>query len=154
MGSVMKGRIVAITGGASGIGLSTAKLLASRGARISIADICQPKHLEKALAEVRAQAHGENDVMTHQCDVSRADQVRTWLNGTKRLWGRVDHVANVAGVWSRASIGNIEESDWDRVYNVNLKVRHNGIVHHESPERHVLTKIHRALCMSLENRPS
>lgn len=124
----MKGRIVGITGGASGIGLSTAKLLASRGAKISIADNCPPGHLEEALIEIRAMAHSEDDVTTYHCDVSKADQVCAWLEATTVRWGRLDHVANVAGVWSKSRIDEVKEEDWDKVIDTNLKVSYNRFV--------------------------
>ena len=47
----MEGKVVAITGGASGMGLCLAKLLASRGARVSIADLNE-KAIQEAASSV------------------------------------------------------------------------------------------------------
>ena len=60
-------RVAIITGGASGIGLATAKRIASEGGRIVIADR-NPRHLATAEKEVRAA--GAPDVWGAECDVS------------------------------------------------------------------------------------
>lgn len=120
---IMEERVVAITGGASGIGLSTAKLIASKGAKVSVADVCDQKELDRALASIQESAQNKSDVMTCRCDVSVAKQVTEWLEATKKKWGRIDHVVNAAGVWSESEIGKIKKVDWDRIIAVNLEVR-------------------------------
>lgn len=119
----MEGRVVAITGGASGIGLSTARLVASMGAKVSVADVCDQEELDRALATIQESAQNKSDVMTCSCDVSVAKQVTEWLEATKKKWDRIDHVVNAAGVWSESEIGKIKKVDWDRIIAVNMEVR-------------------------------
>lgn len=119
----MEGKVVAITGGASGIGLSTARLVASMGARVSVADVSDQEELDRALASIQESAQNKSDVMTCTCDVSVAKQVTEWLEATKKKWNRIDHVLNAAGVWSESEIGMIKKVDWDRIIAVNLEVR-------------------------------
>ncbi|KAM0714707.1 hypothetical protein Q7P37_009762 [Cladosporium fusiforme] len=118
--SIMLKGSVAITGGASGIGLALAQLAASKGAKVSFADVCERK-IEKALPLIRAHANNKDDVMAHQCDVSKGGDVRTWLKATRERHGHLKHVANVAGVWREGSTSEIEDKDWDRIMDVNLK---------------------------------
>lgn len=65
-------KVIALTGSASGIGLETAKLLASRGARLSLADIQEDK-----LKELQAQLESEYhvDVITTKVDVRKFGEV-------------------------------------------------------------------------------
>jgi len=121
----MKNQVIAITGGASGIGLSLAKLLLAQGARISIADASQA-NLTKASEELK-DAHEQ--LLFHQCDVRNLDQVQDWLKQTVDRFGRIDKAANLAGVTSKHDaydmIETLNEEDWDFVIGVNLT----GIMH-------------------------
>lgn len=119
----LEGKVVAITGGASGIGLATAKLLASRGAKISVADVHHQERLDKAAAEIEQSAPHKHDVAVSRCDVRDVAQVATWLKSTVNKFGRLDHVANIAGVWNAAAVDELEEQAWDYVIEVNLTVR-------------------------------
>lgn len=119
----MECKVVAITGGASGIGLATAKLLASRGAKVSVADVHQQERLDKAAAEIEQSTLNKDNVTVSKCDVRDVAQVATWLKNTVDKFGRLDHVANIAGVWNAASVEELDEQAWDYVIGVNLTVR-------------------------------
>jgi len=123
----MEGKVVAITGGGSGIGLALAKLLAKRGAKISIADVSQPS-LEKAAEAIKEAASSADEVLTCQCDVRNLSQVQSWLKQTVEKHGKLDGAANLAGVISRPGrqAGNPiieqDEDNWDFIIGVNLTV--------------------------------
>ena len=72
--SVFDNKVIAITGGASGIGLALAKLLASRGANVCIADISKV-NLEKAGAAIKEQASNPDTIATTQLDLRGPKQV-------------------------------------------------------------------------------
>jgi NAD(P)-dependent dehydrogenase (short-subunit alcohol dehydrogenase family) len=95
----MQSKIIAITGGASGIGLATAHLLASRGAHISIADVSQ-ENLDRAAQEIHA-ASKEAEVLALCVDVTKPEQVEKWVQKIMERWGRLDGAANLAGVIGR-----------------------------------------------------
>ncbi|KAL5418459.1 hypothetical protein PMIN04_007328 [Paraphaeosphaeria minitans] len=92
----LKDRVILLTGAASGIGLATAHVLASRGAKLSLAD-ANPAGLSAATHEIEERCPG---VALRTCvvDVRNEEQVRVWVEGAKEAWGRVDGAANVAGV--------------------------------------------------------
>jgi NAD(P)-dependent dehydrogenase (short-subunit alcohol dehydrogenase family) len=118
--SNLQGKVIAISGGASGIGLCTARLLASRGAKVSIADVQQ--NLLKVAVEEIEKAGGE--VIAVQTNVTDRRQVENWIEETVKKYGRLDGAANLAGVVGKnigiTSVENIDDDDWNFVLGVNL----------------------------------
>lgn len=119
--SSFNNKVIAITGAASGIGLATAKLLASRGAKLAIADV-QAKALEQAVSELKSA--GAPDVVSTVVDVSKNESVDSWIAETVKHFGRLDGAANVAGVEGKTQVlANLTEmlnEDWDFIISVNL----------------------------------
>ncbi|KPM41133.1 hypothetical protein AK830_g5384 [Neonectria ditissima] len=124
----LAGKVIAITGAASGIGLATAKLLASRGARISIADVSQAG-LETARKAIEAE-HGA-EVLAFPLDVRDYEQVLAWIAQTVARFGRLDGAANLAGVVPKSiggdggAIENQDFGEWEFVFGVNAT----GLMH-------------------------
>ena len=118
--SSFQDKVIAITGGASGIGLCTVRLLASRGARVSIADV-QEDLLSAAVREIEA-AGGE--AIAVKTDITDPKQVEHWIEETLRRYKRLDGAANLAGVVGKnigvTAVEDIEDDDWNFVLSVNL----------------------------------
>src|SRR6185436_17395555 len=94
------GGTAVITGGASGIGLATAKKLATRGLKVVIADREGPA-LYQAIRDLAAlAAGGEDEVMGFACDVSREDDIGKLAESTADKFGDVSFLMNNAGVGS------------------------------------------------------
>lgn len=94
----LEGRVIAITGAASGIALATAHLLASRGASISIADIRQ-EPLEAAVADIK-KSNPTVKIYAKAVDVKYGQEVGDWLDETIKHLGPLSGAANLAGVLS------------------------------------------------------
>lgn len=94
--ALFDGNVIAITGAASGIGLATAHLLASRSAKLSIADINASalEQAEKDLKEKFPDLHVHRYVL----DVSKEEEVQSWIENIIHLYGRLDGAANLAGI--------------------------------------------------------
>src|SRR5262245_6376063 len=85
------GKVVAITGGARGIGKCTAQALLRRGARVAIGDLDLP------LAEQTAAELGGNAV-AFELDVTDRDSFAAFLDGAEKELGPVDVLVNNAGI--------------------------------------------------------
>ena len=110
----LKDRVAIITGGASGIGLATARRFAAEGAAVVIADV-DPVAGEAAASEVGG--------VFRKLDVSDETQVNEVFDAVFDQFGRLDIAFNNAGI-SPADDDSIETTElpaWDRVQDVNLK---------------------------------
>lgn len=118
----LKDKVIVITGAASGIGLETARLFASKGAKLSLADV-QTDRLQELHSELRA-TYPEAQVMAMTVDVSKRSQVEDWITKTVDTYGKLDGCANLAGVIGKQSnvvpIENVDDDDWDFIYSVNV----------------------------------
>lgn len=111
------GKVAIVTGGASGIGESTAKRLAQEGASVAIADI-DAKGGERVAKEIEAAG---NSAFFVQTDLSKTVQIRRMLERTEKRFGRLDILFNNA-IWFRhGSATELDEKDWDLTLNVGLK---------------------------------
>lgn len=106
-------KTVIITGGGSGIGRAMSFLFAKNGANVHLVDL----DVESA-NQVVEQINREGGIaQAHSCDVSDQDQVVALLND----FDRVDILINNAGISHIGRADNTSQSDFDRVYQVNVK---------------------------------
>jgi NAD(P)-dependent dehydrogenase (short-subunit alcohol dehydrogenase family) len=116
------GPVAVITGGASGIGLATARALAGKGYRLVLADV-ETERLDNAVAELGR----STTTIGQQCDVSDVEAVRAVADRTYGAFGRADVVYLNAGVVLRAAVVDTSHDDWSWVLNVNLWGAINGV---------------------------
>lgn len=112
----LAGRTAVITGGGSGIGLATARLLAAEGTNLVLADI-ETAALEQARAELGAAGAA---VETVECDVADLDAVEHLADRAFARFGAVHVVFNNAGVAVGGPTVEMSHDDWRWLVDVNL----------------------------------
>ncbi len=116
----MDGKVAIVTGGASGIGQSMAELFASRGAYVHILDL----NCEQAEVVAASISGGRSAATAHFCDVADQESVRRVFDRIL-LQDPIDILVNSAGISHVGKLESTTESDFDRVFQVNVK----GIYH-------------------------
>ncbi|MEU3628393.1 short-chain dehydrogenase [Amycolatopsis coloradensis] len=104
--SEFEGLVAAVTGGASGIGRATADLLAARGATVAVLDL-KPDDLPEGLTGFR-------------CDVGSDDEVCSAIDAVAERFGRLDILANNAGIGAQGDVTANDDDEWHRVLDINV----------------------------------
>lgn len=117
--SDLKGKRALITGGSSGIGAATARLLSASGAHVAIGwsnNESGAKQTQKSIAEEGGEA------LLVRADLRTASGVASLMENVRKEWSEIDILVNNAGsLIKRAAIKDLDESLWDEVLNLNLK---------------------------------
>ena len=102
----LAGLAAVVTGGASGIGLATARLLAEHGARVAVLDL-DPSGVEPPLTGVTA-------------DVADDASVRAAVDRAAAELGGLDILVNNAGIGAAGTVEDNDDAQWHRVFDVNV----------------------------------
>ncbi len=105
-GGDVEGLVAVVTGGASGIGLATARMLRERGARVAVLDVGVPPEGE--------------DLLGISCDVTSDAQVRAAVDRVVAELGGLDVLVNNAAVSAVGTVADNPDEEWARVLDVNV----------------------------------
>lgn len=113
----IRGKVVLVTGGTSGIGEGCTRHFAEEGARVVCASNqeAEGRSLEE---DLRGAGH---DVRFVPADVMDESSVREMVRQTVEHFGRLDAVHCNAGVWRGGKVTDFTEADWELVMGVNVK---------------------------------
>jgi NAD(P)-dependent dehydrogenase (short-subunit alcohol dehydrogenase family) len=126
-GPVAPGRVVVVTGAASGIGLGLSQRFAAEGMNVVMADVDGPA-LSQAAAEVAATAGGAVSVLPVVTDVADRAAVDALRDAALAAFGAVHVVCNNAGVGGpHGPLWECPPGEWDWVLGVNLEGVMNGV---------------------------
>lgn len=113
----LKGKLTVITGAATGIGRATAQLFAQEGAQVVIADLN-----EEDAQETVDNINSENGKAWFvRADVSRAEDMETFMKSAAELMGGIDVIFNNAGAQRSGAVTDFDESEWDLLMDINPK---------------------------------
>jgi NAD(P)-dependent dehydrogenase (short-subunit alcohol dehydrogenase family) len=122
----LKNKVICVTGAASGIGLATAKVLFTQGAKLSLLDL-RKESLETAVSEILGKSPQPDDksrIISTAVDIRSSEQVDAWVNQTVNHFGHLDGAANVAGVIGKHfgihDITELSNEEWDFINGTNL----------------------------------
>jgi NAD(P)-dependent dehydrogenase (short-subunit alcohol dehydrogenase family) len=110
-------KVAIVTGAGQGLGEAIAKTLAEAGALVAVNDI-NPDRASRVAGEI-SQVGGQ--AISIAADVSNKFQCVNLVETTRKKWGRLDILVNNAGIEPVSPILKMDEWDWDRCIDVNLK---------------------------------
>lgn len=128
----LKGRVAAITGGASGMGRAIALALAEDGADVVVGSLTKdmgstrPGEIvtvlsDEDLGQVRDEIMKKGGrALALSLDVTKADVARRFIETTAKEFGRVDILVNAAGIACEQMIVDHDDALWQRLIDVNL----------------------------------
>jgi len=112
----MKDKVALVTGAASGIGRATAERLAQEGARVFGCDV-DGEACEAVAKQIREEG---GDAQAFSCDVTSSEDCESVVANTVAAAGRLDTLANVAGIGIYRHATHYSDDEWRRVIDVNL----------------------------------
>lgn len=113
----LKGKTAIVTGGANGIGKKTAEIFAEEGAKVVIADF-DVESGQKAADEINEKF---GNALFVEVDVSDIESSKNLINKTVEEFGKLDVLVNNAGITADGFLTKMDEKQWDRVIDINLK---------------------------------
>lgn len=111
----LKGKVIIITGGASGMGAAMAQLFSGEGAMVCVADVNKQGADTVAAACV-------GDAIGVQADVAKRTEMQAMADETMARFGHIDAIVNNAGYTHRnCDLLNVDEDEFDLIFAVNAK---------------------------------
>ena len=114
--TVFSGKVLAITGAASGIGQALAEEAARRGADVALSDVDEAG-LARTVKLVQAQGR---EAIATRVDVSKREEVEAWASATLEGFGRCDAIVNNAGVTVSDTVLDISYEDFEWIVGINF----------------------------------
>lgn len=109
-------KVVVVTGSGAGIGRASALAFAENGAAVVVNSVSESA--AKVCEEIRASG---GDALFVQADVAAAEGAEKLIREAVAKYGKIDVLANIAGIVPEGSIEQCSEEDWDKAMTVNVK---------------------------------
>ena len=113
----LSGKTAVVTGAASGMGRATAIGLGTERANVALFDV-DDNGATRVTKEIDAAGV---ETMVYKVDLSKPAEIRSALAAVNQRFGRLDVVANVAGIYPHSKVPDVTEEFWDHLLSVNLR---------------------------------
>ena len=115
----LKDKVAIVTGSSRGLGLASARALASEGCLVCV---CARTHamLEQARRDVAARAVGDERVVAISADVSTPQGVKAVIDGTIAAFGGIDILVNNVGLARGATVIDTSDAEWQEAFDHTL----------------------------------
>jgi short-subunit dehydrogenase len=107
-----KDKVAIVTGASSGIGLATARLLASRGAKVAL--------VARSIGKLRKISRELLGSWPIRADMTKEDDIKRMIAETRRHFGRIDILINGAGQGYDAPVEKIDIATFRKMFNLNV----------------------------------
>ncbi|MFD1707903.1 SDR family NAD(P)-dependent oxidoreductase [Siminovitchia sediminis] len=114
----LKGKTAVVSGAGQGIGRAVALAFAKEGANISFNYYGEDAKASELASELEASGA---KVFFSEGDLTNGNYVKQFIEQTIGALDRIDILVNVAGISQQGLVQDLEESDWDRMLDINLK---------------------------------
>ena len=111
----VKGKVVVVTGGASGIGKSLSERFAAEGAQVVVVADIELDGATSTLANIEKDTNG----LAVQCDVSNEEAVKKLVSDTLREFGHIDLFCSNAGIFT-AGGEEVSNDSWQNIWDINV----------------------------------
>ena len=113
----LKNRIAVVTGASKGIGAGIAKGFAAEGANVVVNYASSKGDAERVITEIKEKG---GKAIAVQADLSKAADVRRLFAETRKAFGKLDVLVNNAGIYEFATLAEITEEQFHRLFNTNV----------------------------------
>ncbi len=114
----LQSRVAIVSGGASGIGRTISLMLAEHGATVVVNYRSSEQKAQALVAEIKAKG---GEALAVQADISQFDQAKHLVDETIKAYGKLDILVNNAGINHDQLVLRMQEDQFDRVIETNLK---------------------------------
>jgi len=113
----LTGRVAVVTGAGLGLGREISKRLAQNGAKVIANDVMED-NVKETVAQIKSEGNEAEYVIA---DISSWDDAGSLIEKAVEAFGKVEILVNNAGVTRDMLMRDMQESDWDKVLDINLK---------------------------------
>jgi len=111
------GKVALVTGGGAGIGRAVALRFAKEGADVVVVEI-KKELADEALKEIKS-INAKGVAIT--ADATRTEDIKKSIGTALETFGKIDVLVNNVGLFTAKSIMDVNESEWDPMFNINAK---------------------------------
>ena len=112
----VEGKVAVVTGAGRGLGYEYAKTLLKEGAKVCICDVNV-----QSIQQAKKELNGFGELNSYIVNVASEQEVIEFARNIFDKYGRIDILVNNAGVVQRKSIEDMDEKEWNRVMDINVK---------------------------------